>query len=72
MVEETLDDFLRKTSHNVQSGVGSVVYSIVEDVMLDLLRKWVTKNIVRLYCDALQHLWSCRGIAEEPVACNCI
>lgn len=39
MVREALDDDLRKTLHNTQSGVHSVVYSVVELVMLDSLRK---------------------------------
>lgn len=39
MVEKALDEVLRKTFHNGQSGVGSVVYNVVEQIMLDLLFK---------------------------------
>lgn len=38
-VKEALDDVLCKTLHNTQSGVRYAVYTVVEQVMLDLLRK---------------------------------
>lgn len=39
MVEEALDDILRTLFHNKQSGIQSVVYYILKQVMLDLLHK---------------------------------
>lgn len=38
MDEEAQDEDLRKTMLKAQSGVRSVVYTVVEQVMLDLLR----------------------------------
>lgn len=37
--EGALDEILRKTPHNVQSGVQSVLYNFVEQVNIDLLLK---------------------------------
>lgn len=39
MVEEVLHGFLRKTLHDAQSRVQSVLYNFVEQMMLDLLCK---------------------------------
>lgn len=39
LVEEVLDDFLRASYHNVQSGMKSVDYNAVEQVMLELIRE---------------------------------
>lgn len=39
MTEELLDDILRKSFHNVQGDIQSVIYSVNEQEMLDLLRK---------------------------------
>lgn len=41
MVEESLDDVLRKTLHNAQSSISFVVYNVIAHVMLDLLCKKV-------------------------------
>lgn len=43
MVEDLLDDVLRKTVHNAQSGVRYVVYSVVEQVILALLHEDVIR-----------------------------
>lgn len=48
MVKEVLNDVLRKTLHNVQSSGQSVVYNVVEHVMLDL----VCKDVIRETLDA--------------------
>lgn len=42
IVEELLDDILCTSYHNMQNGIRSLVYSVVEHVMLDLLCKYVT------------------------------
>lgn len=44
MVKEALDGVLHKTFHNTQSGVRSVIYNIVEQVLLDLLHEDDTKE----------------------------
>lgn len=36
VVEEALDDVMRKTVHNTQFGAQYLIYNIVERVMLDL------------------------------------
>lgn len=42
MVQEALDEALHKTLHKAKSGVRSVVCNVVQQEMLDLLRKGVT------------------------------
>lgn len=44
MGEKALDDVIRKTILNPQSGVRSVVYNVVEKVVLDMLRELVIKE----------------------------
>lgn len=39
MLEGSLGDILRTPYHNVQSGIQSAVYKVVQQGMLDLLRK---------------------------------
>lgn len=39
MVEESLDDNLRTSFQNAQSGIRSLVYNVVEQVVLDMQRK---------------------------------
>lgn len=39
MVEEIMDDVLRKALHKAHSGVGSVVYNVLEQVKCDRFRK---------------------------------
>lgn len=41
MVEEALNDFLRETRYSAQSGVCSVFYNVVEQVISDMLRQHV-------------------------------
>lgn len=48
MVEESLEDILRTSFHNAQSGFRSVVYKVVEQVMLGLLHQ----DIIRETLDA--------------------
>lgn len=49
MVKKALDDALRKKLHNAQSGVRSVVYTVVEKVMVNLLRKDINEDTVEAY-----------------------
>lgn len=39
VLEESLENILRESFHNWQSGIRSVVYNVLEQVILDLLRK---------------------------------
>lgn len=48
IVEEVLDDVLCKKFHNVQSGVRSVLYIVVDQVILDLLCKDVIEETLDL------------------------
>lgn len=41
-----LDDILRKSIRNAQSGIRSVIYNIVELVILDLLRKDIIEKML--------------------------
>lgn len=44
IVKDMLETALRKTFPNVQSGISSVVYSFVEQLMMDLLCKKVIEK----------------------------
>lgn len=44
MHQKVLDDVLRRTIHIVQSCVRSVVYNVIERVMLNLLRKGIIEK----------------------------
>lgn len=44
VVEGALDDVLRRTLYDAQSGVWSVVYKVPDQVTLDLLRKDVIRE----------------------------
>lgn len=39
VIEESLDDILKTSFHNAQSSIRSIVYKVVEQVVLYLLRK---------------------------------
>lgn len=55
MVEGSLEDILRTLLHNAESGTRSVVYIVVEQVMLALLRKKVVRDTLNAdivnYCN---------------------
>lgn len=46
MIEEWLEEILWKSFHNVQSCIQSVIYNVVEQDMLNLLRKDVIKETI--------------------------
>lgn len=47
MIEELLDDIIRNSLHNMQSGTRSVVYNAVVKVMLDLLREDLSRRYIK-------------------------
>lgn len=49
MIKESLDKKLRKSLHNAQNGILSVMHSVVEQVMLNLLRKDVIEDTLEAH-----------------------
>lgn len=49
VLKELLDDIIRRVYHNAQCGIRSVVYNVVEQVMLDQLRKDVSRETLNAH-----------------------
>lgn len=72
-VEEAWDEVLCKTSHNAQSGAWLVVFGVLDELTLELLRNninWETlnKHIAKLIRCRCSH----RGVVEELVGLQLI
>lgn len=67
-IEESLEDVLQTLFYNTRSGIRSVLYFNVQQVMVGLLRNNVIFTVVGLlYPDTIGHWCSCRWIIEEIV-----
>lgn len=73
IVEEALGEALRRTVYKAQSGVRSVVYTVIQHVILDLLRKRVIEknldtHIAKYsYKDAAAEGWSERLLTSSSI-----